>query len=342
MFIYIDESGTFAHPNGGGHSYACAGALTIPGRFHGQILKSFSDLKCRWDCREPKGRDLTEAQVGSVIDVLLAGKARLHVCATDMAYNTPVAIAARKRQQADLLMANITHTHKPKLVQQLRDCQDKMNSLPDQLFVQMCVMTVLVNKHLQDVVIHYALSDPPELGEFRWIVDRKDKAKTTYEELWHTLIAPFIQASQFSHSSDDRIVCVTKGDYSHFEKFCGRIDKWPEHLPPRKQKEKDGKPIDTIDAGKILRESFTLGDSAMYPGLQLADMVTNAFRRAICGRLRYDGWKDLGRLMFSWGDRAVQFVHFGDRALDSIPLEEALPARIIMEMTSVAGNPLEG
>ena len=183
MFIYIDESGTFAHPNGGGHSYACAGALTIPGRFHDQILKSFSDLKSGWHCRAPKGKDLTEAQVAGVVDVLLAGKARLHVCATDMVYNTPDAIAARKRQQADRLMANITHEHKPTLVQQLRDCQEKINSLSDQLFVQMCVMTVLVTKHLQDAVIHYALSDPPELGEFRWIVDRKDKAKTTYENL---------------------------------------------------------------------------------------------------------------------------------------------------------------
>jgi len=104
----------------------------------------------------------------------------------------------------------------------------------------------------------------------------------------------------------------------------------------------DGKPIGIIDVGKILRESFTLGDSAMYPGLQLADIVTNAFRRAICGRLQYDGWKDLGRLMFRWGDTAPRFVHFGDHTLDSTPLEDSLPARVVMEITRVAGNPLEG
>jgi hypothetical protein len=194
----------------------------------------------------------------------------------------------------------------------------------------MCVMTVLVNKHLQDAVIHYALSDPPELGEFRWIVDRKDRAKTSYEEIWHTLIAPFIQGIQFSHSFDDRIVCVTEGDYSHFQKFCDRIDKWPEHLPPRKQKEEDGKPIDTINAGKTLRESFTLGDSAMYPGLQLADIVINAFRRAICGRL-----------MFRWGDSSARLVHFEEYTPGLIPLEDTFPARIILEMTRIAGNPLE-
>jgi len=185
------------HPNDGGHSYACAGALTIPGRFHGHILESFNKLKRRWNCSEPKGRDLTEAQVANVIDLLLDGKARLHVRATDMAYNTPDAIAARKLQQADRLTANITHEHKPKLVQQLRGFQEKIKSLSDQLFVQMCVMTDLVNKQLQDAVIYYALSDPPELGEFCWIVDRKDRTKTTYEELWHTLLSPFIQGVSF-------------------------------------------------------------------------------------------------------------------------------------------------
>ena len=343
MFIYIDESGYFAYHTRSAYSYSCAGALTIPSRFHGQILKSFSRLKCRWGCsgHEPKGRELTEAQVASVVDLLLAGKARFHVCATDMAHNTPETILAYKHEQAARLMANVTDQHNTKLVHEIRDLQQKINSLSNQLFIQFCVMTHLVNKHLQDVVIHYALSDPPELGEFRWVIDRKEKSKTTYEDLWHTLLAPFIQSRQFSGGLDDRIVCVAEGDYSHFEKFCGQLNTWPQHLPPRREQKAEDKPIGTINGGKIIRESFTLGDSATSPGLQLTDIVTNAFRRAMYGRLQHSGWKDLGKMMFRWGDKAVHLIHFGNPA-PWIPIDEGLPARVIIEMTRVAGNPLEG
>jgi hypothetical protein len=45
LYIYIDESGNFAHSKGCSHSLSCAGALTIPGRNHGKVLKSFGKLK---------------------------------------------------------------------------------------------------------------------------------------------------------------------------------------------------------------------------------------------------------------------------------------------------------
>ena len=56
---------------------------------------------------------------------------------------------------------------------------------------------------------------------------------------------------------------------------------------------------------------------------------------------QHDGWKDLGRLMFSWEDGAVPFVHFGEPTVYSLPLEEALSASVITEMTRVAKSPLE-
>jgi len=340
MFIYVDESGAFAHPIGGGHSYGCAGALTIPGRSHGQIIEEFDKLKCLWGytTQEVKGNKLKETEVASIVDVLYAGKARLHVAVTDMAYNTPNVIAERKREQADRLMAHITSKHTPEVIEWVRTLQNKMRSLPDQLFVQMLVMIEVVDMQLQDAIVHYALFDPPEIGEFHWVVDRKGTSLTVYEDLFHTLAAPFIQARQFSIAVSDRIR-VGAGDYTHFDRFCRRIDKWPEHLPPRQTVNED-KPIDIIDIGKILQDSFRLGDSATCPGLQLADVVTNVFRRAICGRLQYDGWKDLGRLMVRRGNSAARLVNFGGHDVPMIASEEQFAARAIMEMTRVARSPL--
>jgi hypothetical protein len=338
MFIYIDESGSFVYAGHERHAYSCAGALTIPGRFHGQVLKSFARLKRQWHKAgsELKGKDLNEAKVASVIDILLEGNAHFHVCATDMAYNTPSAMSARKNTQADHLMAHITDQHKPELVQKIRDIQSKIRALPDQLFVQFCVMTELVNKHLQDVVIHYALVDPPELGEFRWVVDRKGERKTTYEDIWHTLLSPFIQGRQLTRRHGSRISCIEGGDYSYFERYCDQISKWPRHLPARKAPDTTTQPINVIDISKILRDSFALGDSAAFPGLQLADIATNTFRRAISGRLQYEGWKDLGKLMFRWGDKAACMVHFADSTATFIPIADELTAQVITQMAQGA------
>ncbi|MGR3174862.1 MAG: DUF3800 domain-containing protein [Candidatus Scalindua sp.] len=342
MFIYIDESGTFAYPQRGGHSYACAGALTIPDRFHDKALKLFKRCKSAWNCvgEEPKGSHLAEDQVAEVIDLLLICRARFHVCATDMTYNSPDAVATRKTEQADRLLANITPQHNPALVAQFKDYQLKMNALSNQLFVQLCVMTTLVIRHLQDIVVYYALTDPPELGQFRWNVDRKDNTKTTYEDIWGTLLWQFIQGVQVTHNPRDWIVCIEGGDYSHFEKYCDRIDKWPRHLHMRRPEMREAKGVDVINISKILRDSFVFGDSASTPGLQLCDIVTNAFRRAISGRLQYGGWKDLGRLMFRRDNQSACFVQLEDETKPSISIEENPCAEVVMAMTRVAGDPL--
>jgi hypothetical protein len=343
MFTYIDESGAFVYAGDEKHAYSCVGALTIPGRFHGKVLKSFKRLKRQWhsDASEVKGKDLKEAQVAAVIDMLLECHCHFHVCATDMMYNPPEIISARKNAQAARLMAHMTDKHRPKLIQQIQSIQAKMKAMPDQLFVQFCVMTGLVSQHLQDSVMHYAFDDPPELGEFRWIVDRKACAKTDYEDLWHTLISPILEGQHCSTGSESRVACVEGGDYSYFEKFCTSIDKWPSYLPAPRQQPPASGPINVILIGKILRDSFTLGDSKSFAGLQLADIVTNAFRRAISGRLQYPGWRNLGKLMFRWGSTAIQLIHFNDNATSIIPVVEELPAKVIMHMTKMARTVLE-
>lgn len=341
MFIYIDESGNFTQPSQSTHAYSCVGALTIPSRYHGQVLKSFNRLKRQWHCngKEPKGKDLQEKQIASVIELLLAGKSKFHICATDMYFNTPDSIQAFKIIQADRLLANITDQHQPTLIKQTKDFNLKMKALSNQLFVQLYMMIVLISKHLQDAVIHYALSDPAELGEFRWTVDRKGTTKTTYEDLWISLLSPFIQSRQFSSDPNDRIFCVSEGDYSYFEKFCDRISKWPEHLPARRNKTESANGINVIRLSRILNDSFALGDSAVTPGLQLADIVTNAFKRAISGRLQESGWQDLGRLMFRWKENSARLVYFGDSMYQ--PVLDDHCANVLMEMTRFAASPLD-
>lgn len=339
MFIYIDESGTFAHPSARQNSYACAGALTVPERNHGGILKSFKTLKRKWGRlgEDIKGRELDESQVSQVIRMLVQNGAKFHACATDMLHNTPELTRARKDEQAKRLLANISDGHYPNLVRQMTDIGNKLRAMSDQLFLQLCVMIELINAQLHDMMIYFSRSGPQELGAFRWVADRKGSDKTTYEELWQILLPWFIQGRQFSDDFDNKIVFLEGGDYSYCKRFFRRIDKWPEYLPEQKPGLRERIKSDVVDLNLILKESFSLEDSAERPGIQLADIVTNALRRALMGNLQHEGWCELGRLMFRWKDKSIRLVHFGDGSRRDIPLEDEHATQVIMAIMDKAG-----
>ena len=93
----------------------------------------------------------------------------------------------------------------------------------------------------------------------------------------------------------------TEGDYSYFRRF----DAVPgEHLKPYA---KDPSNNDATDVRKILTEHFRFS-SEPEPGLEMADILTNATRRALTGRLEPDGWKNIPRLMIHRPDHYIQFI----------------------------------
>jgi hypothetical protein len=94
MYIFIDESGSFAFPPHGRRSFACVGALTVPESCYTEIVNGFLKLERSWGHKKPetKGRDLSEAEVAQTISLLLASGTKFHVCLTDMSWNTPMGV----------------------------------------------------------------------------------------------------------------------------------------------------------------------------------------------------------------------------------------------------------
>ena len=287
---------------------------------------------------EVKGRDLDEAQVNLIIKLLINNEAKFHACVVDLLHHPPESIAWFKNEQSRKLLANVTDKHHPDVVQGLKHAGDKMRSLPDQLFLQFCVMTEVVNAQLHDSIIYFALHAPTELGKFRWVVDRKGQQKTTYEDLWQQFLTPFIQGRQFANEFENKIACVPGGNYEFFRRFFKTIEKWPEHLPEQSPGLRERTNIETIDLKLILKESFTMEDSAKVEGLQLADIVTNSLRRAIAGNLQEHGWKDLGKLLFRWKNRSVRLVRFAAESEGSLKIEDDLVAKVINLLTHKAGT----
>ena len=62
--------------------------------------------------------------------------------------------------------------------------------------------------------------------------------------------------------------------------------------------------------GKVLYESLSFVDSQNCCGLQLVDIVTSTFRRALMGRLRQRGYERLGELMRRLGPSPVELHLF--------------------------------
>ena len=337
MFIYIDESGSFAYPKQPRHSYACTGALTIPERRHGAVLKGFKTLRRKWGQlgQEIKGRDLNEGRVAQVIQLLASNDVKFHACVTDLSKYSPESVALRKEEQARQLFANITDKHHPDLVHEIQDAADKIRGMSDQLFLQLCMMMELINAQLHDVMIYFSHKDPSELGSFRWVADRKGREKTTYEELWQNLLPAVIQGRQFSNDFQSKIVFLKDGNYDYCSRFFKTIEKWPDYLPEQSPGLRDKSNIGVVEIGAILKESFTLRDSAEKPGLQLADIATNALRRAMMGNLQPKGWAEIGTLMFRWKDKSVRLMHLA--GTQSVQMDDRYAARVVMTITRKAG-----
>ena len=302
MNIFIDESGSFAFAQHTTNAIACVGALTVPETCHAEIVTSFTELERSWgiDTGEIKGRDLSETQIAQVVNLLIPTGAKFHVCLTDMSLNTPPGVAQHKQDQVRRITKHLTPQHQPSLVAQYEEAAKRLDCLSDQLYVQLCMITHLIARQLRDTSVFYAFTGPSELGSYHWVLHAKNQKPTAYEKLWECLVSGFLQSEGLNR---DVFMTVDGGDYSHFERFCKILDKWPDHLPPRRSKESQGKPVEVIDISTIMHESVTITGAKSVAGLRLADICTNAFRRALVGNLQFAGWCDLGKLML-WCDRS--------------------------------------
>jgi hypothetical protein len=87
-------------------------------------------------------------------------------------------------------------------------------------------------------------------------------------------------------------------DYSAFDRFEGSTT------------EPGGEVVIGTDL-KLLLEDIRFCSSASL-GLELVDIVTNALRRALLGRLRKTGWRHIPRLMIHRNEPCIKFMLLRD------------------------------
>lgn len=305
MQIFVDESGIFTVPPTKQPSISCVSALVIPDDIYDKICNDFKALKATWGfaLTKVKGKLLDEPQVFEVIQMLINRDILLEITAIEMSSQTNDAITRHKLAQAEKMIENLTPRHKPSFVKSLKDVQTKLKDTTNQLYTQAVVSFDLICNVLQNSVLYYVQRKPQELGHFRWVIDAKDKKLTPYEALWSKLLLPMHQ----SHFLREPLIMLRGADYSHFERFCHVADAPPAHL---RQVVGDVRPFEYIDTNAIMKDlSFLTSDQDL--GLQLVDILCNAAQRAMNGKLKFLGWRNIGFLTVQ-AQKGNQEVHLVD------------------------------
>jgi hypothetical protein len=325
MFVFIDESGPFVIPSQGATALSCVGALIVPDTSYPALKQCLGQLRQKWGVvGEIKGSKLSESHVFDVITTLLDHDCKFLVCCTDMSAYRPGQLEAYRDQQAIRLMANVTDQHHPSLRSQLLQLKQDIEQMPYQLFVQFQLLTKLIIRSLQESSLVFCRRRPSELASFKWIIDSKDVTKTRYEKCWELIAGGLIQTLLIQSP----LAMLEGGDYSHlFSNYSAADQQWPSHLPhPRITEDRGGQ---ILDLRKLLCTELEFKDSEACEGLQFVDVVTNTFRRAVMGRLRYSGWCRMGELMMRLnGDAVGMFQLSHDGHIRGRPLPSDIHGRL--------------
>jgi hypothetical protein len=174
-----------------------------------------------------------------------------------------------------------------------------------QLYTQAVVTFATVRTVIQHSTMFYAQRHPKELGAFYWVIDGKERdGITDWEEWWSVVVAMHLQWQSFS----DPVASLEGANYSHFARFRRKVS---EGLKPYFKGEEYGE-----DGGMIVKENFRCS-SRPEPGLEIVDILTNAVRRALAGRLTKTGWQDIRGLMVHRREPYIQLVALRDAAVPS-------------------------
>jgi Protein of unknown function (DUF3800) len=294
MHIYIDESGSFTTFQGSRSSISCVAALVIPKSVHDRLLIDFQTLIQAWGFTnsEIKGRQLSERHFDETISTVYnTQRAFLRIAAIDMGIHTQAMIKDHQKRQAERLRGPMDGRFSPSLVEQVYAVASQIQTLSPQLYVELVLLTQLVVSVIQTSTLVFSQLEPPALSCFSWRIDAKDRRLTKHEELWKTLVLPFIQ----SQTLRSQMIFMREGNYSYFTPFENAdLPMAPDYL-----RDAVAQPSETFSSFSVNRIMADLEfvDSHSSLGVQLVDVLASCFRRASNQRLQRQGWQNLGKII---------------------------------------------
>ena len=289
MQIFIDESGSFSDYSEG--SLSVVGALCIPNRSIKKVTEKYLKLRptLLHGGIEVKGSRLSEGELNRVFDLLRRNEALLEVTAIDIGAHTETGVLAYREALANQFEGRLGRFNQQAQVL-VRKTIDQMRRTSPPLFLQTLTTVDVLENVLAHFPLYFAQRAGAELGSFKWIVDAKDRVGPTNWELWWKT---FCQGVLAARSHTNPAPSLEGADYSHFRRY---------------QASRDGEDATDLE---LLFSDFRFS-AAPEPGLELADIVTNAVRRAMKGHLCKAGWENIPKLMIHRRDHYISLMLLGD------------------------------
>lgn len=300
MHIFLDESGAFAGI-GKPVSLSAMAALVIPDSRLTRVRADWRKLRRTFpkDHRgEVKGKALTEDQVIAVARLLSQHRCIAEVSMIDMGLHKLEEIEAHILGQMHAMSVNLTDEHHPNIWATIERLQNTLSTMKPPQYVQAVMILDLLHRLLDHAKLYYVQRTPAELGNFSWVFDAKgdDNIKNTWEEWWTTLRGPILQSTALRKPT----ARLVGANYRAFEKrYCS--EEWPDHLPER---EPNAPPA--MEITKVFQD--TRFSSEAEAGLELADIVANAIRRTVAGRLDKRAWGPLAGLFIARRQHCIHFI----------------------------------
>ncbi|HFF6158313.1 TPA: DUF3800 domain-containing protein [Stenotrophomonas maltophilia] len=277
MFIYVDESGTFAHSTKS-DSWCIVAGYVVPEIARKAVEETLSLLKRqlgRGFQDEVKLKDLSEANLKRFLGELGQVEGSLFVSAIDLGSQDAAAVLAHQRKQVQSVRANRQKMLYEEGRASIDDLSGRLEHLSPQLYTQMVTQIDLLDQVFRMATLYYVQRIPATLGSFKWRMDEKNSARPLFEQTLTHMAPGLIQAKSLREPG----IFVKGFDYSHFEK---RFRTAPEDIPAYLQEAAGHTIKSAVNLGAIMRDSKFVR-SHDVPGVQVADLLASAWRRLLRG-----------------------------------------------------------
>ncbi len=325
MFIYIDESGSFVlSPTVGSWNVVAAYVTPEADRRRAELaLRELKLASNRAHTDEIKLRDIKEQQLKVFLQRLRNLDSILLISGIDLGQQKFSEIIEHQAIQAAKIRAN-----KPRMIYEegrtsIESLASRIEQLSPQLYTQFVAQIDLLDQVYRATTLYYSQRIPATIGSFRWRIDEKNSARPLFEETIRHMAPALIQ----SKSLEEPGIFVDGFDYSHYERAFGyRQDEIPKHL-----QEETGIEIKSAsNLGKILSD-FSFVRSHDLPGVQIADILASAYRRALRGE-----FQDNVGISHLLGALTVQRAN-PEPSIHLITLSEEMPASgVALEVAQTA------
>lgn len=185
---------------------------------------------------------------------------------------------------------------------------DQLESLPNQLYVQLLCQVNLIHDVINRGISFYAQRRPVTLREFRWRIDQKNTTKTVFEDAFEKIAPPLLQA----RSIREPIIWVRGFDYRHFSNYEFAEGESPDYL----QTEYGLPPMEGFNIQKLFRGNLEFVNSNSSDGVQIADLLASGLRRVL--KNAFDNpqavARAIGRLSVQniRGKQSINLISLGD------------------------------